>query len=70
MRKQGTTCIEIDIEIEIISRLKKVKMLTTIDGQGLRLLNGTVHSTGEMQGLSIDIGLKMMRILLRIQDSE
>ena len=70
MRKQGTTCIEIDIEIEIISRLKKVKMLTTIDGQGLRLLNGTVRSTGEMQGLSIDIGLKMMRILLRIQDSE
>ena len=70
MRKQGTTCIEIDIEIEIISRLKKVKMLTTIDGQGLRLLNGTVRLTGEMQGLSIDIGLKMMRILPRIQDSE
>lgn len=70
MRRQGTICIEIDIEIDIISLQKRVKMLTTIDGQGLRLLNGIVRSMGRMQGLSIGIGRRMMRILPRILDSE
>jgi len=70
MRKQGTICIVIDIEIDIISLPRRVKMLTIIDGQGLRLLNGTVRLMGRMQGLSIDIGRKTMRILRRIHDFE
>jgi len=60
----------IDIEIDIISLPRRVKMLTIIDGQGLRLLNGTVRLMGKMQGLSIDIGRKTMRILRRIHDFE